>query len=81
MKSRPKVISIETHGKFYVNPFIDKITKWVLDNGYKVWFKDKSDTVYYKADLFKLSFVEKIQLLTMNTYVNLRRAKKIFYKN
>lgn len=80
MLSRPKVVSIETHGKFYINPFIDKINNWILKNGYKVWFKDKSDTVYFKAELFELSFKEKIQLLIMNTYIKLRRAKKVFYK-
>ena len=79
MISRPKVISIETHGKFYINPFMDKIANWALVNGYKIWFKDKSDTVYYKSDLFKVSFSEILQLLIMNVYLKFRYAKKIFY--
>ncbi len=79
MKSRPKVISIETHGKFYINPFIDKINKWVTENGYRVWFKDKSDTVYFKIGLFDLNLFEKLNLIRMNIKIRLRRAKKIFY--
>ncbi len=79
MISRPKVISIETHGKFYINPFMDKIANWALVNGYKIWFKDKSDTVYYKSDLFKVSIIEIMQLLIMNIYLKFRYAKKIFY--
>ncbi|MDQ1266033.1 MAG: hypothetical protein QG635_1185 [Bacteroidota bacterium] len=52
--SRPKVISLETHGKKYVNPYIDKITKWIENNDYKEWYKDTSDTVYIKKEYFTL---------------------------
>lgn len=79
MKSRPKILSIETHGKFYVNPFIDKVNQWIADNGYKEWYKDKSDTVYFKDGIFKPSLIEKIQLFVMNVYIKIRRAKRIFY--
>jgi FkbM family methyltransferase len=81
MKSRPKVISIETHGKFYINPFIDKIENWATENDYKVWFKDKSDTIYYKSGLFTPTLIEKIQLVIMNTRIRLRRAKRFFFKS
>jgi FkbM family methyltransferase len=80
MKSRPKVISIETHGKFYTNPFIDKIENWIKQNDYKIWYKDKSDTVYIKNGLFALSIKEKFALLFINTRLKLRMAKKFFYK-
>ncbi len=80
MKSRPKVISLETHGKFYVNPYIDKIENWILKNNYKVWYKDMSDTVYLKEGVGKLSFSEKLRLHFMNLRITLRRAKKIFYR-
>ena len=49
--SRPTVISVETHGKKYVNPFIKQIEEWLSKNDYKVWFKDKSDTVYIKKTI------------------------------
>jgi FkbM family methyltransferase len=80
MKSRPKVISIETHGKFYINPFIDKINNWIKQNDYKIWYKDKSDTVYIKNGLFTFSVYDKIALLFINIRLKLRMAKKIFYK-
>jgi hypothetical protein len=66
MKSRPKLISIETHGKFYINPFIDKIVNWIKENDYKVWCKDKSDTIYFKDGLFKLTLSDKLGLIIIN---------------
>ena len=79
MISRPKVISIETHGKFYTNPFIGEIKNWIRKEGYDVWYKTKSDTVFYKKTLFIISFSERIKLTLMNLYLQLRRAKRIFY--
>ncbi|MEN8119609.1 MAG: FkbM family methyltransferase [Bacteroidota bacterium] len=80
MKSRPKVISVETHGKFYVNPFIEKINDWVETNGYTIWYKDMSDTVYIRKDIAQLNLGEKLSLSYMNFRIKLRRAKKVFYK-
>jgi FkbM family methyltransferase len=51
MTSRPKVISLETHGKRYRNPFIGEIGKWMQENRYRVWYRDKSDTVYVREDV------------------------------
>jgi FkbM family methyltransferase len=78
--SRPIVISVETHGKSYINPFMAEITGWMVDNGYERWFKDKADTVYYKKDAFTLSGLEKIQLVMMDARVAMRRARKRFGK-
>lgn len=80
MKSKPKVISVETHGKFYVNPFLDKINNWIQYNDYKVWYKDLSDTVFVKKELFQLTLKEKISLIFINLRIKARRAKKVFYK-
>jgi FkbM family methyltransferase len=49
--SRPKVISIETHGKKYRNPFYNEIEKWMQNNDYRMWYKDKSDTVFIKKEV------------------------------
>lgn len=76
MKSRPKVISVETHGKYYTNPFIAEIENWITTNNYRIWYKDKSDTVYFKEGLIELSLLEKIQLLQTNMYLTLRKLKK-----
>lgn len=50
MKSRPKVISLETHGKRYTNPFIESIRNWMKENQYREWYRDKSDTVFISND-------------------------------
>lgn len=62
MKSRPSVISIETHWKNYSNPFMKEITGWMEINDYHIWYIDKSDTVYFKKGLFELSLFEKLEL-------------------
>lgn len=51
MISRPKVISVETHGRHYKNPFSNEIALWMKANNYKVWYKDKSDTIYLKSEI------------------------------
>jgi len=79
MKSRPLVLSIETHGKFYVNPFMNKIKEWTETNNYKIWYKDMSDTVYIRKDIAKSSLIESLYLLYINFKIKLRRAKKVFY--
>ena len=73
--SRPKVISIETHGKYYINPFIKEIKNWMIEKDYKIWFKDKSDTVYFKKGLFNISLKENISLQLTNFYLWFRRNK------
>lgn len=76
MVSRPKIISIETHGKFYVNPFLKDIKNWMKENDYQVWFKDNSDTVFCKKGLFNLSLKEKMTLSLAIINVWFRRNKK-----
>lgn len=44
--SRPKVITLETHGIRYTNPYITEINQWMIKNGYKPVGRDKSDTVF-----------------------------------
>jgi FkbM family methyltransferase len=78
LKSSPLVISLETHGKKYINPYFTEITKWITDNNYARWFMDKSDTVYYKKDAFKINTAEQLQLQLMNFFVKFRRLKKRF---
>ena len=62
IRSRPKVISLETHGKSYINPFINEISDWFKTNHYIVWYKDKSDTVFVKEDLFRITVSESVKL-------------------
>lgn len=62
MQSRPTIISLETHGKRYINPYIKEIEQWMKDNDYVVWYKEKSDTIYVKAGTIGLTLLEKIKL-------------------
>lgn len=59
LKSRPLVISIETHGQRYRNPFRKEITQWMKDNNYKKWYWTRSDSVYI-IDRVKIGFFDKI---------------------
>jgi len=76
LKSRPAVISVETHGKSYLNPFLKEITEWMADNGYARWYMDGSDTVYYREGALLVTPVEKIGLFTKGLRVSFRRARK-----
>jgi FkbM family methyltransferase len=78
--SRPKIISMETHGRFYTNPFMKDIRNWIRTNDYRVWYKTKSDTVYFKKGTMKLSLTEFTDLFFMHGYIFFRRLKKIFYR-
>ena len=75
MQSRPAVISLETHGKYYVNSKAVEINTWMAKNGYSIWYKDKSDTVYVKKGTFSISIFENIGLLFTNTSLMLTRLK------
>jgi FkbM family methyltransferase len=74
--SRPDVISIETHGKYYTNHFINEILDWMKINNYRVWYKDGSDTVFVKSKVFDISIIEKFQLMMRNLSIYLLKNKK-----
>lgn len=74
--SRPAIISVETHGKSYVNPFYSEISGWMDANGYERWYINKTDTVYCRKGAFVITATEKRQLAWMDAYVRFRRARK-----
>lgn len=76
LRSRPLVISVEMHGKSYLNPFYAEITSWMAREGYVKWYMDKTDIVYGRKGAFPITGVERLQLLLMGAYVRLRRARK-----
>ncbi len=76
MKSRPAVISIETHGAAYVNPHLDDIREWMRDNGYRLFFRDKSDSVYVIPDVVALAPGDWWRLQWKNLMLGLRRARR-----
>lgn len=76
MRSRPAVISLETHGAIYLNPHLSKILAWMKKNGYAVWYKDNSDTIFVNPQHIKLHWKDKINLVLTNLYLSLRRTRK-----
>lgn len=78
LKSRPKVISIETHGKYYINPFIKEIEAWLTRENYITWYKDRSDTIYVKNGLLNPSFSENVTTFLTLTKIRWKKFKRIF---
>ncbi len=76
IRSRPDVISIETHGAAYVNPFLPEIESWMEENDYVLFFKDKSDSVYVRPDAVRVSGADLAALLWRNLMLALRRYRK-----
>jgi FkbM family methyltransferase len=50
--SLPAVISLETHGRAYTNPYLPQITEWMDKKGYTKWYTDKTDTVWRNLEKF-----------------------------
>lgn len=75
MVSRPPIISLETHGKYYINSKIKEISTWMAKNNYQIWYKDRSDTVYVKRGTFPISILENVSLLMTNINLSLIRLK------
>ncbi|MEL7450318.1 MAG: FkbM family methyltransferase [Pseudomonadota bacterium] len=76
MTSEPAVISVETHGAAYLNPYLTEIEDWMVQRGYVVFFKDGTDSVYVKPDVVRLSAMDSLQLALKNLYLGYRRKKK-----
>ena len=89
LKSRPAVISVETHGGMYVNPYLEQLIAWMANHGYVLWYKDKSDSVYAQPDRIAVSLRDTMLLSFTNVYLELRsrrkklkrRLKKLFKMN
>lgn len=75
MKSRPAVISIETHGAAYINPFLSEILAWMSSNGYRALYKTKTDTVFVRERI-KVNLSDKLRLALKNVSLLLRRFRK-----
>lgn len=78
--SRPKVISIETHGKAYVNPFMSEISAWLDSNNYIIWYKDLSDSIYVKKGLLQPSGGDKFETFVIERRVAWKKFKQSFKK-
>lgn len=78
MQSRPKIISIETHGKYYTNPFISQIKQWMDEQQYLLWYKDRSDSVYVRKDIFRPALNDKLATFFSECALRWKRFKKVF---
>lgn len=76
MKSRPAIISLETHGKTYSNPYLSEINGWMAANGYKRWFINRTDTVYYKEGTFTPDWQDSFLLWWRGVGVKFRKFRK-----
>ncbi len=74
--SRPKVISVETHGGMYVNPYLEEILDWMRQNGYTIWYKTDSDTVFVKEGTVRVSLLDRLKLLFKEMVLSLKRHRK-----
>lgn len=78
MRSSPSVLSIETHGKYYTNPFMAQITTWLQAHNYVLWYKDGSDSVYIKEGLFSVSTFDKLETKRAELAIRWKKFKRIF---
>lgn len=76
--SKPRIISIETHGKYYTNPFIREINAWMDATGYKIWYKDASDTVFVKEENFSISPADRLETYLTELKISWKKFKRIF---
>lgn len=53
MTSRPVALNIETQSRDYVKPYLGSITDWMVENHYKIWFRNDTDTLFVRGDVPK----------------------------
>jgi FkbM family methyltransferase len=78
LRSRPQVLSLETHGKYYTNPFLPQLTAWLHANDYELWYKDASDSVYIKRGLFAVSLADRLETRLAELAIRWKKFKRIF---
>ncbi|MFA6189504.1 MAG: FkbM family methyltransferase [Sulfuricurvum sp.] len=76
MVSRPAIISLETHGGIYTNPYMMEIQHWMDKNKYVLWYVDNSDSVYVLDGSIPITVLDKINLVKSKTFVFLKYLKK-----
>jgi len=74
--SRPTVISLETHGARYLNPYLAQIREWMRSEGYRTWYKDRADTVFIKDGALSVGLWDRLRLAWMETYLPAWRFRK-----
>jgi FkbM family methyltransferase len=80
MVSRPAIISIETHGGMYTNPYLHEIEAWMKNNLYALWYKDRSDSVFVLTSVIQVELGDRIRLLASNFSIELKSTKRKLIK-
>lgn len=78
LRSAPKVLSVETHGKYYTNPYIREILAWLREHEYELWYRDGSDSVFIKRGLFKVSAADKMERFLADAKTRWKKVKRNF---
>lgn len=78
MTSRPAIVSVETHGGAYRNPFHREIRDWMAREGYTLWYKDGSDSVFVRQDQIPVGAMDRIRVVFMNGKIALVALTKRF---
>ena len=60
----------------YVNPYLDKLQEWMDENNYKLWYKDKSDSLYVLRGTTSVSVIDRIRLFKSNFVIAFKSHKK-----
>jgi FkbM family methyltransferase len=81
MISRPAVISIETHGGMYINPYLNDILKWTDDNNYILWYKNNSDSIFVQKNVISVSLVDRIKIVYSEIIIFIKSVRKSLKKN
>lgn len=79
--SRPAVISIETHCKYYRNPYLTEIQNWMVSNNYRPWFMNDCDTVFVRADVLQPRDNDKFRLRLAYLSHHLKGWKRWFRRS
>ena len=74
--SRPAVISAETHGALYTNPRLAEISAWMAANGYDIWYKTLTDTVFVRRGQIRVGLPDRFRLLLTNIALHWRKVRK-----
>ena len=75
MASRPTVMSLETHGGMYRNLYMAEMRAWLDSNGYRLWYKDQSDSVFV-LDEIEITPRDRLVLFFVNMKLRLITIKK-----
>ncbi len=76
MTSRPAVISVETHGHLYRNPYFDEITGWMDVNGYVLLARGTSDSIFVKRGTLTINPFDKFELAMSDVYLTYKRLAR-----